>query len=95
MPATRVGIVVDSVVTSVALEVRTPDMSAFDDLNHRYPVMALPPFHGATQLRTRDVEIPDGLAERSVTWAGTVRGVFEAVSEYGPYPITLLAAIWK
>jgi hypothetical protein len=33
-PATRAVTVVDSVATSVALDVRTPDMSAFDDLNH-------------------------------------------------------------
>jgi hypothetical protein len=72
---------VDSVVTNVAFEVRTPDMSAFDDLNQRYPVMALPPFHGATQLRIKLVEIVDGFADKSVTWAGTVRGMFEAVSE--------------
>jgi hypothetical protein len=86
---------VERVVTSVALEVRTPDMSAFDDLNQRYPVIALPPFHGATQLRIKLVEMVDGFADRSVIGSGTVLGVFEAVSEYGPYPITLLAAIWK
>jgi hypothetical protein len=94
-PATSGVTVVDSVVTNVALDVRTPDISAFDERNHRYPVIALPPFHGATQLRMRDVDTPEGFAERSVICDGTVRGVFEAVTEYGPNPMTLLAAIWK
>jgi hypothetical protein len=84
----------DSVVA--VFIVRTPDMSAFDDLNHRYPVIAPPPLKGGgTQLRIKLVEIVDGFAERSVIGSGIVRGVFEAVNEYGPYPITLLARIWK
>jgi hypothetical protein len=87
--------VVDSVVTNVAFEVRVPVMSAFDERNHRYPVIALPPFHGATQLRMRLVAIVDGFAERSVIGEGTVRGVLDAVDEYGPYPMTLLAAMRK
>jgi hypothetical protein len=94
-PATSGVTVVDSVVTRVALEVRTPDISAFDERNQRYPVMALPPLKGGTQLRIKLVETPDGFAERSVICEGTVRGVFEAVREYGPKPMTLLAAIWK
>jgi hypothetical protein len=61
----------------------------------RYPVIALPPLKGADQFRLRVVDAVEGIAERSVTGSGTVRGLFEAVNEYGPYPITFLAAIWK
>jgi len=80
VPATSGVTVVDSVVISVALEV-TAVIPELNDWYHRYPVMALPPFDGATQLRIKLVETPDGFAERSVICEGTVRGVFEAVTE--------------